>query len=68
MPIVPAIAWVILALGIAVGIIIVASYLGQAFSWVFISLGLLGGIFGIAALYEIFRNLWKKSKDELTEK
>ena len=68
MPVVPAVAWIILAIGIAVGIIIVASYLGRAFSWVFISLGLLGGIFGIAALYEIFRNLWKKSKDDLTEK
>ena len=61
MSVVPAIAWIILALGIAIGVIILSSYLGHAFSWVFASLGLLGGIFGIAALYEIFRDLWKRS-------
>ena len=61
MPVVPAIAWIILALGIAIGVIILSSYLGHAFSWVFASLGLLGGIFGIAALYEIFRDIWKRS-------
>jgi membrane associated rhomboid family serine protease len=64
MPVIPAVAWIILAIGIAVGIIIVASYLGHAFSWVFISLGLLGGIFGVAALYEILRDIWKKSKND----
>jgi hypothetical protein len=68
MPVVPAVAWIILALGIAIGVIILSSYLGHAFSWVFASLGLLGGIFGIAALYEIFRDVWKRSTAEQTRK
>ena len=68
MPVVPAVAWIILALGIAIGVIILSSYLGQAFSWVFAWLGLLGGIFGIAALYEIFREVWKRSVTGQTRK
>ncbi len=68
MPVVPAVAWVILAVGIAVGVIILAASLGRAFSWVFIPLGLVGGLFGIAALYEILRAVWKRPRDKRAEK
>lgn len=64
---VPLIAWIIVAAGIALGIIILSSYLGRAFSWTFISLGLLGGLFGIAALYEILSNVWRKTRDKKDE-
>jgi hypothetical protein len=56
-------AWIILAIAIAIGIIIVAAHVGQAFSWLVLSLGLIGGAFGIAALYEICRDLWRRSRD-----
>jgi len=57
---IPLISWVIVALGIALGVILLSAHLGRAVSWIFIPLGLVGGLVGIAALYEILSRLWQK--------
>jgi hypothetical protein len=60
LPAVPGIAWVIVAVGAALSILLFVHLFGEAVQWVVLVVGVIGGLIGIAALVEILRDLTRR--------
>lgn len=60
LPAVPGIAWVIVAIGAALSMLLFVHLFGQAVQWVVLVVGIIGGLVGIAALVEMLRDLLRR--------
>lgn len=62
LPAVPGIAWIIVAIGAALSILLLVHLIGDAVQWVVLVVGVVGGLIGVAALFEVLRDLMRGKK------
>ena len=68
LPAIPAIAWIVVAIGVAISLIIISLRIGESLPIISYGLGVLAAAVGLPALYMMLRDILKAGKRKEPDK